>query len=151
MAANIFDAQHYAEILTRIQQLDDNSAGKWGKMNLPQMLTHCGIQLKKALGLIPEGPTEGPAVFRTAMGRWIVLSAIPWPKGSATPADMNMEINAVSPPEVAAGKAALQLLLDEIQHTNVFLAHPFLGKLSKKEWGRMIWKHLDHHLRQFGG
>ena len=28
--------------------------------------------------------------------------------------------------------------------------HSFLGRLSGEEWGRMMWKHLDHHLRQFG-
>jgi len=25
-----------------------------------------------------------------------------------------------------------------------------LGRLKGEEWGRMMWKHLDHHLRQFG-
>jgi hypothetical protein len=30
------------------------------------------------------------------------------------------------------------------------LVHPFFGRLSGDEWGRLIYKHLDHHLRQFG-
>ena len=28
--------------------------------------------------------------------------------------------------------------------------HSFLGKLSCEEWGVMMYKHLDHHLTQFG-
>ena len=28
--------------------------------------------------------------------------------------------------------------------------HPFFGPLSPQEWSRGMYKHLDHHLRQFG-
>jgi hypothetical protein len=28
--------------------------------------------------------------------------------------------------------------------------HPFFGKLTKEEWSRGTWKHVDHHLQQFG-
>ena len=28
--------------------------------------------------------------------------------------------------------------------------HPVFGKFSREQWGKMNYKHLDHHLRQFG-
>ena len=28
--------------------------------------------------------------------------------------------------------------------------HPFFGKLTPDEWAQLMYKHLDHHLRQFG-
>ncbi len=28
--------------------------------------------------------------------------------------------------------------------------HPFFGNLNSEEWDTLNWKHLDHHLRQFG-
>ncbi len=28
--------------------------------------------------------------------------------------------------------------------------HSFLGRLRGEQWGVMMYKHLDHHLRQFG-
>lgn len=28
--------------------------------------------------------------------------------------------------------------------------HPFFGKLTSEEWDILQWKHMDHHLRQFG-
>ena len=28
--------------------------------------------------------------------------------------------------------------------------HPFFGELTFEEWDKLQWKHLDHHLRQFG-
>ena len=30
------------------------------------------------------------------------------------------------------------------------LEHPKFGPLTQSEWGRLAWKHRDHHLRQFG-
>jgi hypothetical protein len=28
--------------------------------------------------------------------------------------------------------------------------HPFFGPMTPKQWGILMYKHLDHHLRQFG-
>ena len=28
--------------------------------------------------------------------------------------------------------------------------HSFFGKLSGAEWGELMYKHIDHHLQQFG-
>ena len=28
--------------------------------------------------------------------------------------------------------------------------HPFFGKVTPREWSIGMYKHLDHHLRQFG-
>ena len=31
-----------------------------------------------------------------------------------------------------------------------FAANPVFGPLSRRGWGRQAWRHIDHHLRQFG-
>ncbi|MBX2960889.1 MAG: DUF1569 domain-containing protein [Cyclobacteriaceae bacterium] len=36
-----------------------------------------------------------------------------------------------------------------VQQPNSFCSHPFFDKLNRKEWGRLIYKHMNHHLRQF--
>lgn len=28
--------------------------------------------------------------------------------------------------------------------------HPFFGKMTGEDWGHLMYKHLDHHFRQFG-
>ena len=28
--------------------------------------------------------------------------------------------------------------------------HPFWGKMSFEDWDKLMYRHLDHHLRQFG-
>lgn len=150
MAANIFNETDYVEIKKRINHLNAASQRQWGKMSLPEMLEHCSIQLKKASGIIPESAYEGPAMYRTSFGRWLLLYAVPWPKGAATPSQMNMASNGSNVPDVQHSKQELLGLLEKVQLQDHFNPHPFFGKMEKKNWGRLIWKHIDHHLRQFG-
>ena len=150
MAANIFNQTDYAGIKNRINRLNAESQRQWGKMTLPQMLEHCSIQLKRALGIIPETAYEGPSVFRTAFGRWLLFYAMPWPKGAATPSQMNMSTNGLPVADIQVSKQALLDLLERVQLQERFNTHAFFGKMDKKDWGRLMWKHLDHHLRQFG-
>ena len=93
MAANIFIETDYVEIKKRINQLNEASERQWGQMWLPEMLEHCSIQLKKGLGIIPESFYEGPTMYRTGFMRWLLFYVIPWPKGAATPSQMNMASN----------------------------------------------------------
>jgi hypothetical protein len=150
VTANIFTSSDFGSIVERVNKLSNQSQRQWGKMNCSQMLEHCVIQLRKAMETSPAMKAEGPAFFRTAIGRWMVLYLMPWPKGSATPADMNMEINGIVAKDIEDEKEQLLDLLQQVQTTQQFGIHPFFGALNKKDWGRLIWKHLDHHLRQFG-
>jgi len=150
MAANIFIETDYVEIKKRINQLNEASERQWGQMWLPEMLEHCSIQLKKGLGIIPESAYEGPTMYRTGFMRWLLFYVIPWPKGAATPSQMNMASNGCNVPDVQHSKQELLGLLEKAQLQDHFNPHPFFGKMEKKDWGRLIWKHLDHHLRQYG-
>ncbi len=149
MAANIFHPNEYKKMLARIHALTASSPQQWGTLSIEQMLAHCAIQLKMALGTIPESGKAGPALFRTAFGRWIGLYAFPWPKGSATPPVMNMQTNNAAVKDFESEKKQLLSLLQQVQQKESFHAHQFFGAMNKKDWGRLIWKHLDHHLRQF--
>jgi Protein of unknown function (DUF1569) len=150
MAATIFNSTNYQSIVQRINRLSIQSQRQWGKMTVSQMLQHCIIQLKIALAISPSPKTQGSAFFRTSIGRWTILYLVPWPKGSATPSDMNMEENGVAVQNFENAGIQLVQLLQQAQQQDSFGIHPFFGTLNKKEWGRLIWKHLDHHLRQFG-
>jgi hypothetical protein len=147
---NIFNQEDYTQILSRIHLLNADAQKHWGKMSLPQMLEHCSIQLKMALGMLPDSSKTGPAIFRTVFGRWMGLYAFPWPKGSATPPVMNMQTNDVTVRDFNFEKQQLIDLLQQVQQKESYHAHAFFGAINKKDWGRLIWKHLDHHLKQFG-
>ena len=73
MAANIFNKTDYEGIKNRINRLNEESQRQWGKMTLPQMLEHCSIQLKRALGIIPETAYEGPSLFQNCFRALVVV------------------------------------------------------------------------------
>jgi hypothetical protein len=122
----------------------------WGKMNVVQMIQHCVIQLKMALKIIPESKPEGSALLKTALGKWLGLYVLPWSKSTTSPTAMNMEFNDATVAAFEEEKKLLQKLLGQVLYKNEFNMHPFFGKLDKEDWGRLIWKHLNHHLTQFG-
>ena len=151
MASNIFKQQDYQGIVKRIEALESTNEKKWGKMNLEQMLEHCSLQLKLGLGHVELSGYEGPGIQRTWFGRKSFLYAMPWPKGLPTPSQMNMMKNDVSPDDFSKEKNQLINLLEEVQKKPSLKPHAFFGAMNQKDWGRLIWKHLDYHLKQFGG
>ena len=151
MAATIFNSQDYEDILKRIDALTEEHPRRWGTMNIGQMLTHCNAQLKLGLGIINHDSFEGPSIQRTGLGRWLILFVVPWTRGLPTPSRMNMVKNQLSAASFVEEKEQLVALLAEVQNNPDLQPHPFFGALDRRNWGRLIWKHLDHHLRQFSG
>jgi len=146
---NLFDRESVSEILDRINNLQPASAAHWGKMNVAQMLAHCSAAMDLASGQlnIPRvflGRILGPFV------KSIYTNEKPFSKNSPTA----RELLFANPAEFSREQ---QLLCAKVQE---FFAggearctrhpHPFFGPLTPKEWSRGCYKHLDHHLRQFG-
>ncbi len=150
MSSTIFNPHDYQQILNRLEQLSSTSSNRWGKMNVNQMLVHCSHQLKLGLGMIKQEALEGSPFMRTGLVKWLVLFVIPWTRGLPTPAKMNVIEQQISVKDFDAEKKVLLDHLDQVQQYPKLLPHPFFGALDEKYWGRLIWKHLDHHLKQFG-
>jgi hypothetical protein len=146
---NLFDAAVTAQVQTRLKKLGPQSERQWGKMTAPQMLAHCSISMQWALGeVVPE---KGPLPARL-LGRLIKPMVFrnddPIRKNSPTAKsliiaderDLNSERERLSGliTRFAAGGSTTQ-------HP-----HSFFGKLTPEEWATLMYKHLDHHLRQFG-
>lgn len=140
---------NYAEIRKRILSLSATSPRQWGKMDLQQMLLHCTTQLKLAIGEIPSKP-QGPSLMRTGLGKWLIFSNLPWPKGAKTPDEMNAELNNFLLTNIEIEKKDLLNYLEKLKRQYQLYPHPFFGNLNQDEWARLIYKHLDHHLKQFG-
>ncbi len=134
------------ELAGWVKQRTGTNLRKWAKMTLHQMLAHCTTQLQKALGEIP-GHLQGLWIMRTVLGKSIGLGKIPWAKGSATPREMNVETNNFAPTDIESEKRRLLHYLERVRSTESLQPHPFFDVRSKQEWRRLIYKHLDHHLR----
>jgi hypothetical protein len=144
----LFQEDTRSEILRRIDRLTPRSARLWGRMDVGQMVAHCGDQLRLALGDLGSSPPSGPMRFPPL--RWIIIHQIPWPKGKAAAPP---ELFTTPPASLDGDRQALRTLIERFGRAapeSSWPSHPKFGNLSGKDWGVLGYRHLDHHLRQFG-
>jgi len=148
---NLFDTKEKDELLKRLSKLTAKHQPKWGKMNAQQLVAHLADPLRAALG-------ERPVPFRPSMfGIWpfnkFASQIMPWPKGAPTAPEFIQGDKGTVPIEFEQDKKTLIGLINkfsEHQNASQFPPNPGFGKLTNKEWARLMWRHLDHHLTQFG-
>jgi hypothetical protein len=147
---NLFNQKDFDAIVERLNSISQFSERKWGMMDVNQMVVHLKDQLDIALGN-KSAKAQGPFILRTVMGRWLALYALPWRKGKeVTAKEMDALLNGAIITDFESDKDLLLTRLMEFISTNAgFSPHPFFGNLSNKDWGRLAWKHLNHHLLQF--
>jgi Protein of unknown function (DUF1569) len=142
------DASGRAAILSRLDTLTPDATARWGRMNVSQMLAHIADSMRMALGDLPVKPKNVP-VARLALVKFLIIYVLPFPKNTPT-AD---ELRARAPQSFERelfDVRALVARLDPARGTLRAAQHPVFGAMSMKDWGALGYKHLDHHLRQFG-
>lgn len=145
---SIFNTQAYEEVLKRIDKLKPESNPQWGKMDVAKMLWHCQGPINVALQ--KNDYQMKPMSFLLRL--WIKKSLYndkPWRKGLPTA----KKLKTTNPKDFEKEKQALIALISQLhQHKDKkdWASHPVFGKLNPSQWGKMQYKHLDHHLRQFG-
>ena len=143
---NLFDSSIKQAIVNRINKLTPQSQRQWGKMDVAQMLAHCQMPLGVAVGkhkLIGSffikliGPLFKKKLFDDK----------PYKKNLPTDKSFKM----TDPKDFEYEKQNLIQMINDFSETTMSgEPHPFFGKLTKEEWSKGTWKHLDHHLQQFG-
>lgn len=146
---SIFNAKDNDELIERIDKLTPSSAAQWGKMNVSQMLVHCQIFIKLALGDLKLRRVFLGLLFGK-IAKKQVLSDAPLKRNLPTVKEANIKDQRNFEEE----KAGLIALLKDMQKAGLngltCEPHPFFGNLEPKEWDHLNAKHLDHHLSQFG-
>jgi hypothetical protein len=117
-------------------------------MDASQMMRHCAEALRGSLGEVRHQPL-GKRLFHTRAMKFLVFRVLPFPKNVPTAPELRMTEPAVLDAERArfvglVNRYAALPVLDPL------IEHPFFGVLTQREWGELEYKHLDHHLRQFG-
>lgn len=143
----LFDAAAQGELLARLDKLSPQSRAAWGKMNVGQMLEHCTRALQ-----VPVGDFQVKPSFLRFIGRFfkgIALGDRPFGKNSPTAPEFVVSDAREFDAEKRRLLAAFRKLGAGEKAVTVF-EHAFFGRLSAAEWGVLMHKHLDHHLRQFG-
>lgn len=144
----IFDSSTRDELSARVNALSENSQALWGKMNVYQMLQHCSKGDDMMLGKLVVKPVYPARLFGRLILKAVLKNDEPLRRNSPTATEL---IAAGGSGDLALFKLAYMETLNEYGHfdTPVF-NHPFFGKMTKEQVGQFVYKHHDHHLRQFG-
>ena len=147
---NFFESSDRRELLDRLDGLRPDAPRLWGKMDLAQMCAHCAIALEVAAGDVPKTQAFIGKVLAPFVKKKFLHGTEPLSKNS--PTDPTFVVS--DPRDFAKEKARLAAIVRRFGKAGLAAAdgrvHSFFGKLTGNEWGVLMYKHLDHHLRQFG-
>ena len=145
----LLDSGSLEEISKRLELLTPESRGKWGKMDVAQMLAHLGNGLELILG--DKKPPR--SLIGRIVGGFVKASAFndtPFPHNS--PTDKSLRVSDAK--NFVAEKTRLMALLARFKQTGLagitVHPHPFFGFLTPEEWGKLQYKHFNYHFTQFG-
>lgn len=140
------------EILKRISNLENSDVALWGKMNVNEMICHCSDQIRMGTG-ITKTDFVGNKLLETVL-KQLVLLGMPSPKGKVeTVKELKQGVGGTKPTGFEMDRENLKNLVNGFEKTypgEEIIIHPAFGKMNKKQWGRLIYVHTDHHLKQFG-
>ncbi|MCF7559690.1 DUF1569 domain-containing protein [Sabulilitoribacter multivorans] len=147
---NIFDLSETNAIIERINKLDAYAKPLWGKMSVDQMLAHCNVTYEMIYDTKHQKPNAFKKFMLKAVVKPFVVSEKPYKKNSRTAPEFVIS-NAKN---FVEEKARLIDFLKKTQSLGSAYfdnkpSHSF-GKLTASEWNNLFYKHLDHHLKQFG-
>lgn len=151
MTKNIFDPTISNEVIDRVNSLTCDTKQKWGKMNVGQMLAHCNVTYEMAFD---ESKTKKPKGFKGWMLKKFVKPIVCNDKPYKQNGRTAPEFIKTDKYEFESEKSRL---INYIKKTTSLTGKHFEGKtshsfgiLTEQEWNNMFYKHLDHHLNQFG-
>jgi hypothetical protein len=146
---DLFDTAVANEVGNRIACLRPDGPKYWGAMNAAQMLAHCSAWMAMAEGTTSQkqsllGRVFGKMAKRSLLGTKPIRQNMPTDKTLVISGERDFAVEQ-------------QRLLEQIkrfaeggpEHCTTH-PHSFFGVMTPREWATMGYKHLDHHLRQFG-
>ena len=114
------------------------------------MLTHCRKALSMSLGLEPYKKPGFMIRLFAPMIKKTVLGPNPYKQNLPTNPDFIVADAREFKTEKEALLKAMNCFFSVDPKKINELKHPIFGKLTVSEWDWAMYKHLDHHLTQFG-
>ncbi len=150
MIKNIFDHSVVEEVKKRINNLTPSTTPRWGKMNVAQMLAHCNVTYE----MVYTDKHPKPNAFLKLILKLFVKSKVVGETGYPPNGKTAPQFIITNEKDFELEKRRLIDFLDKTKnlgadHFDNKESHSF-GKLTKDEWNNMFYKHIDHHLTQFG-
>jgi hypothetical protein len=147
---NLFEAARAQELKERMAHLQPDSGRLWGSMNPAQAMAHCSAGMEWAVGdRLPPRMLLGRIVGRFVKPK-VLGNDEPLRRNSPTARDLVVQDER----DLRRERERLSKLIDRFVAAGpdgcTIHPHSFFGRLTPAEWAVLSYKHLDHHLRQFG-
>jgi len=146
---NLFETEAYKEIQQRLDKLKPDAQRQWGKMDVSQMMAHCSEALHIALG-DKQGKSTLIGFLFGKMAKKSIVGEQPFKRSLPTA----KEFLITEQKDFKAEKEKLKGLISRFHAAKDTMPavskHFFFGNMTAAEWSHSTYKHLDHHLQQFG-
>lgn len=147
MQKSLRDAGARQELLERLDRLKPNATALWGTMTAPQMLAHVTGWMLMARGELKTAPKKN--FLRFPVFKQLAIFWLPFPKGVPTASEL------VGRKPLEWGAECVEVRRQVQWYENLdpkteWPYHPAFGNLTTRAWCVLAYRHMDHHLRQFG-
>lgn len=149
MKNSLFDRTVAHQIIARAQKLAVDSQPIWGEMTAAEMLLHCNICNKQ---ILEESRGNEKTSLKQYLLRILALYVAPHFKKGVKSEKRNITKGLIEDSRFEEQKEEFVNTINRFPVNSglLTLTHPAFGNISTKQWGIAAYKHMDHHLRQFG-
>lgn len=144
---SIYNSNDNQELVNRINQINSESKPLWGKMSADQMCEHCLLTSNVAFGKQELKINFLIKLVGKMMKNKVFNSE--FKKNSPTAPEFIVK-NSVDLDKSKAELIKNIQLLQNGQKNITVMNHPFWGKMTYEDWDKLMYNHMDHHLKQFG-
>ena len=146
--ATFWDRATREDLCRRITGLTVDAKPKWGKFTAAQMVAHLNDAMRMATGELQVQPKKLP--IRYFPLKQVILYMLPFPQGAPTAPELLARCDTADLKTEQAEFAILAERAAAKSGGDRWPDHPAFGPLSHAAWGKLIRKHTEHHLKQFG-
>ena len=147
-AKSVWNEAERRAIVERLDRLSEASPPRWGQMDASRMVSHVADGLRMALGELDVAPKRMPLLALPLVKQFVIYWA-PFPRNAPTAPELIGRAPGAWEREVRDVTRALERFASR-EPAGAWPPHPLFGALSGTDWGVLIYRHVDHHLRQFG-
>ena len=147
MSATLLDPSTRAQLTERVRALESEAQPLWGRMDLVAMLNHLNLSFQAASGELRLKRALIGRLFGGVAKRVFLAGGRDFTRNSPTDPGLLRQGGSHE-----AARTELLQRIEAFAQPGGISDHPhaFFGPLTPDEWGVLMGKHLDHHLRQFG-
>jgi hypothetical protein len=144
---SLWNESERRSIMERVGRIDATTVPRWGRMRAPEMVAHLVQAVRMANGELTVASRNLP--LRYPPLKQLAIYVLPMPKGLPTAPELIARTPAEWGDEVGELRATLERFASR-PRDEAWPDHPAFGPLSGSAWGVQQYRHIDHHLRQFG-